>query len=88
MKIEAEYSAIKVDEPIEAYFNSARYAKTFKKIMVSSRENQEESTRSFSRSLSPTQRLEYMNFLNRAFISGFDELSKRPLKRTIAIKSS
>lgn len=38
MKNEAEYSAIKVDEPIEAYFNSARYAKTFKKIMVSSRE--------------------------------------------------
>ncbi|HNP96761.1 MAG TPA: hypothetical protein PKJ63_14075, partial [Cyclobacteriaceae bacterium] len=57
MKNEAEYSAIKVDEPIEAYFNSARYAKTFKKIKVSSREDQEESTRSFPRSLSPTQRL-------------------------------
>jgi hypothetical protein len=50
----------KVTEPLEAYFRSPGFLKSYKRITFSSQEEQEDANRIFSASLTPIQRLEYL----------------------------
>jgi hypothetical protein len=68
-KPEEEEILSKVTEPLEAYFQSPGFLKSFKHITFSSQEEQEDANRIFSASLTPLQRLEYLYILNRTFLS-------------------
>lgn len=68
--IEDEISS-QVTEPLETYFRSPGFLKSFKHITFSSQQEQEDANRIFSASLTPLQRLEYLNILNRTFLSEY-----------------
>ena len=59
----------KVTEPLEVYFKSPGFLKSYKRITISSQEEQEDANRIFSASLTPLQRLEYLYILNHTFLS-------------------
>ena len=59
----------KVTEPLENYFQSPGFLKSYKRITFSSQEEQEDANRIFSASLTPIQRLEYLYFLNSTFLA-------------------
>jgi hypothetical protein len=61
----------KVTEPLEAYFQSPGFLKSFKRISFSTQKEQEDANRIFSASLTPLQRLEYLYILNRTFLSEY-----------------
>lgn len=61
----------KVTEPLEAYFQSSGFLKSYKRITFSTQEEQEDANRIFSASLTPLQRLEYLYILNRTFLSEY-----------------
>lgn len=61
----------KVTEPLEAYFQSPGFLKSYKRITFSTQEEQEDANRIFSASLTPLQRLEYLYILNRTFLSDY-----------------
>ena len=52
-----------VNEPLEDYFNSSAYKDSFKKITISSFEEQEESMRQYWASITPFQRLQHLHIL-------------------------
>jgi outer membrane phospholipase A len=58
----------KVEETMEDYFQSPSFLKSFKKVTISTSEEQEEANREFCQSLTSVQRLEYLQYLNRMFI--------------------
>ncbi len=66
----------KINEPLEQYLNSPGYKKTFKRLTVSTLEEQENNTRLFSASLTPSQRLEFLYILNKTAFG--DKLEKLP----------
>lgn len=55
------------DESMEDFLSSERYMATFREISVSDMETQENAKRLFNSNLTPLQRLEMMNILNRMF---------------------
>ena len=55
------------DESMEDFLRSERYLSTFREISVSDMETQENAKRLFNSKLTPLQRLEMMNILNRMF---------------------
>jgi len=55
------------DESMEDFLRSERYMSTFREISVSDLETQENAKRLFNSKLTPLQRLEMMNILNRMF---------------------
>ena len=59
----------KVTEPLENYFRSPGFLKSYKRITFSSQEEQEDANRIFSASLTPIQRLEYLYLLNSTFFA-------------------
>jgi len=61
----------KVTEPLEAYFQSPGFLKSFKRITFSTQQEQEDANRIFSASLTPLQRLEYLYILNSTFLSEY-----------------
>jgi hypothetical protein len=61
----------KVTEPLEVYFQSSGFLKSYKRITFSSQEEQENANRIFSASLTPLQRLEYLYILNQTFLSEY-----------------
>lgn len=66
----------KINEPLEQYFNSPAYKKSFKRLTISTLEEQENNTRLFSASLSPSQRLELLYILNKTTFG--DKINKLP----------
>jgi hypothetical protein len=68
-----ESSENKIQEPLEQYFQSPAFLQSFKKITFSKPEEQEEANRTFCLSLTLTQRLEYMQYLNRMFIPEYSK---------------
>lgn len=60
--------ANQVQEPLETYFQTPHFLKTFKRITFSTPEEQEEAHRQFCRSLTPLQRLEYLHYLNQIWL--------------------
>jgi hypothetical protein len=70
----------KVHEPLETYFKSPEFLKSFKRITFSTLEEQEDSNRIFSASLTPLQRMEYLYILNQAFLS--DKITGLPSRYT------
>jgi hypothetical protein len=63
----------KIHEPLEQYFQSPAFLKSFKKITFSTPEEQEEANRQFCLSLTLHQRLEYMQYLNSMFIPEYSK---------------
>ncbi len=59
----------KVTEPLEAYFQTPGFLKSYKHITFSTQQEQEDANRIFSASLTPLQRLEYLYILNHTFLS-------------------
>lgn len=57
------------DESMEDFLRSERYMATFREISVSDMETQENAKRLFNSKLTPYQRLELMNILNRMFFN-------------------
>ncbi len=70
----------KIQEPLETYFKSTPFLNSFKRLTISSLQEQEEATRKFSANLTPYQRLEYLYILNQAVFS--DKLKTLPVKYT------
>jgi hypothetical protein len=68
--VEDEISS-KVTEPLESYFQSPGFLKSFKHITFSTQQEQEDANRIFSASLTPLQRLEYLYILNHTFLSEY-----------------
>ncbi len=67
---EVEISS-KVTEPLEVYFKSPGFLKSYKHITFSTQQEQEDANRIFSASLTPLQRLEYLYILNQNFLSEY-----------------
>jgi hypothetical protein len=63
----------KVEETLEEYFQSPVFLKSFKKVTISTSEEQEEANREFCLSLTPLQRLEYLQYLNKMFIPEYSK---------------
>lgn len=74
-----------INEPLELYFKSPAFVKSFKKINISTLEEQEEANLIFSINLLPEQRLEYMNFLNKSFLPQYPENIPKQLKKKIQV---
>ena len=55
------------DESMEDFLRSERYMATFREITISDMDAQENAKRLFNSKLTPLQRLEMMNILNRIF---------------------
>ena len=55
------------DESMEDFLRSERYMATFREISVSDMKTQENAKRLFNSKLTPLQRLEMMNILNKMF---------------------
>jgi len=55
------------DESMEDFLKSERYTATFREISVSDMKTQENAKRMFNSKLTPLQRLEMMNILNKMF---------------------
>ena len=55
------------DESMEDFLRSERYMATFREISVSDMKTQENAKRMFNSKLTPLQRLEMMNILNKMF---------------------
>lgn len=70
----------KVEETLEEYFQSPSFLKSFKKVTISTPGEQEEANRIFSASLTPLQRMEYMTYLNKVFLSEY--IKKAPSRYT------
>jgi hypothetical protein len=67
-----EYEIVsKVTEPLEVYFQSPGFLKSFRHITFSTQQEQEDANRIFSASLTPLQRLEYLYILNHTFLSEY-----------------
>ncbi len=62
-----------INEPLEEYFQSPKFLAAFKKITISTPEEQEEANRIFSASLTPLQRIEYLYYLNKKFLAEYIE---------------
>jgi hypothetical protein len=77
-----------VHESLELYFQSQPFVTSFRRIKLSTPEEQEQANRQFSSSLSGAQRLQYMNYLNRAFLQGYDDAIAKPVERKIYIDAS
>lgn len=69
-----------VTEPLEAYFQSPGFLKSFKHITFSTQDEQEDANRIFSASITTIQRLEYLYILNHTFLS--DYLKDMPARFT------
>jgi hypothetical protein len=58
-----------IHEPLEVYLKSSGFLNSFKRITFSTPEEQEDSNRKFSASLTPLQRMEYLYYLNNTFLA-------------------
>jgi hypothetical protein len=67
-----------VNEPLEDYFNSSAYKDSFKKITISSFEEQEESMRRYWASITPLHRLQHLQILVKMAFGLTDEKLKNP----------
>ncbi|HEX5171442.1 MAG TPA: hypothetical protein VFW11_19830 [Cyclobacteriaceae bacterium] len=65
-----------INEPLEQYLNSPAYKKSFKRVTISTLEEQENNSRLFSATLSPSQRLELLFILNKSVFG--DKISNMP----------
>jgi hypothetical protein len=72
------------DESMEDFLGSERYMSTFSEISVSDMETQENAKRLFNSKLTPLQRLEMMNILNRLFYN-IDVANPQEMPREIII---
>jgi hypothetical protein len=71
------------NEPLSEYFKSKAYKDSFKKITISSFEEQEKANYEFWAHLTPHQRLELHYYMITRFFS--DELKKKKIYNTIEI---
>jgi hypothetical protein len=70
----------KAEESVETYFQTPSFLKSFKRITISTQEEQEEANRIFSLSLTPPQRMEYMLYINRIFFA--EQMAQAPTRYT------
>ena len=75
-KKKQEYPFLEVNESMEDYIQSPLFNESFRRIKISSLEEQEQANRIFSANLTPLQRLELLNYLNSRVFS--DEIRKLP----------
>lgn len=74
------HSVPNIEEPLEAYFRTPEFLGSFKKITVSNPEEQEAANRTFSASLTPSQRLEYLYYLQKIFFA--EHMAMAPARYT------
>ncbi len=74
------HSGPNIGESLETYFGKPEFLRSFKKLTVSKPEEQEAANRIFSASLTPSQRLEYMYYLQKIFFA--EQIAKAPTRYT------
>jgi hypothetical protein len=77
-KKKTEYPFPGVNESLEEYIHAPAYIKSFRRIEISSLEEQEQANRIFSANLTPFQRLELLQHLNSGVFG--DLIKKLPKK--------